>query len=473
MDAGQLTLKKAAEIGLASLTVLLIGSFVFYKERLFFEDPSYISFFILNFRSLDIQVHRYGSFITQLVPYIGQQLQLPIKPVLIGYAVSFNLFYLITASLLVYRYKQYRLALLMALYYFIFVSDSYFWISNEIHQAVAWMFLFFGVSIYLGFKGTKVFLFLVPFLLLAFLTLFTHFVVLIPTVYLWVYFILEKKNWPFSNKITIILSCLLTAIIILKFMSAQSYDSMVMTGLTKSSLGDIPGAFTKPEIKKFCTRCLVNYWIAIPVFLSGMVSLFRNNQILPALWTALTLIGYFIVMGLIYVGSIPSYYAESEWQSLGIIIAAPFVFSLLPHLKWSHTAGLITCIFLIRMIYMSTAIPAFSWRVGFEERVMNQMKHKGIYKLALIVDNDTDSRCISNWGASDETLLMSAMNGDKPLRTFFFIRKEDTALISKVTGTIGFYDTYLILPQDKLNRNYFVIDTTKSYVVMDYKELMK
>ena len=63
-----------------------------------FVNPSYISFFILNFRSLDIQVHRYGSFITQLVPYIGQQLQLPIKPVLIGYAVSFNLFYLINVT---------------------------------------------------------------------------------------------------------------------------------------------------------------------------------------------------------------------------------------------------------------------------------------------------------------------------------------------------------------------------------------
>src|SRR6185369_12630014 len=146
---------------------------------------------------------RYGSFITQMVPYFAQKLHLPIKAILIGYSVSFNLFYLSVASLLVYRYKQYALGILMALYYFLFVTDSYFWTNNEIHQAVGWMFLFFGVTLNMGNKNVKMPVLLPVFSVLAFLAVFTHFVVIIPVVFLWVYFLIEKNNWPFSKNTSV------------------------------------------------------------------------------------------------------------------------------------------------------------------------------------------------------------------------------------------------------------------------------
>ena len=148
MDAGQETLKKAAGIALAALAILLTGAIVFFKERVLFADAAYILFNILNYHSFAIQEHRYGSFITQVVPFLGQKLHLPVKFLIIGYGVSFNLFYFTVAAVLVYRYRQYRLAILMAFYYFLLVSQSYFWINNEIQQAVAWMFLLFGATIY-------------------------------------------------------------------------------------------------------------------------------------------------------------------------------------------------------------------------------------------------------------------------------------------------------------------------------------
>ena len=72
MNGGGQPLRNVAKIALAALLVLLTGAFVFYKERVLFADTAYILFNILNYHSFSIQEHRYGSFITQLVPYLGQ-----------------------------------------------------------------------------------------------------------------------------------------------------------------------------------------------------------------------------------------------------------------------------------------------------------------------------------------------------------------------------------------------------------------
>src|SRR6185436_11625598 len=102
-------------------------------------------FRIINLGELQPQEYRFGSFITQIFPLLGSKLHLPLSWIVVLYSASFNLFYLAVAAILVLKIKEYALAILMSFYYVLFVSDSYFWISNEVHQGIAWMFLFFGV----------------------------------------------------------------------------------------------------------------------------------------------------------------------------------------------------------------------------------------------------------------------------------------------------------------------------------------
>jgi phosphate starvation-inducible membrane PsiE len=81
---------KCSKIALAALGILLILSVIFFKERVFFADASYVLFDILNYKKFAIQEHRYGSFITQIVPYLGAKLHLPIRALVFSYAVIFN-----------------------------------------------------------------------------------------------------------------------------------------------------------------------------------------------------------------------------------------------------------------------------------------------------------------------------------------------------------------------------------------------
>lgn len=478
METDQHILKKPAKAALAALGVLLIGAIVFYKERLLFADTSFIVYSIINFKRLFIQNQRLGAVVTQIVPYLGQKFNLPIKTILFSYAISFNVFFFSVAVIVVYWFRQYRLAILMALYYFLIVSDSFFLANDEIHQAIAWMFLFLGSTLYLGHKKVNILLLRIPFLTLAFITVSTHFIAIITTVFLWVYLAVEKKNWPFSKSHTILLSCLLAAVILFKFRLAQSesYENVHLQGVLHPSLKYLAGTFSTPVVQMFFYRCLINYWIAIPILITGMVSLISSKQRLLAVWTVMSCIGYIMLMGLSY-GDLDKnvllFHIETEWESIGIIIAAPFVFSLLPRLKTSASIAILAIIFITRMCYIATAVPAFSWRISFQERVFTEMKRKNITKLALYMEPELMKSYILDWASPYETILSSAMNGDKPEITFFFVNKADTATQETLKDPKGFHDPYAMAPPKDLNNKYFGVDTLHPYRIMTTEELFK
>jgi len=357
------------------------------------------------------------------------------------------------------------------------------WPGNEVHQAVAWMFLFCGTSVYLGSRKANGVLLTIVFSLLAFLTISTHFVVIIPLIFLWAYIILDKTNWPFSQRATILL-CILLAMIAGTFFAVKystssgtdSYDSIHLRGITHFSLQDIIDAFTKPEVIMFFCRCFTNYWLGTIVFVVSIVALLRNKKRALAVWTVVSGLGYIIIMGLTYGdldGKALLFHMESEWASIGIIAAAGFVFTFLPRLKYSVAAWLLTGIFVVRLVYIVAFIPAFTARNDFKQQVFSQMKKKGITKLALIEEPKLMSATILQWGLPYESTLMSAMSGDKPQLTFLFVNPDDKILLNRLHDPGNFNALWEIIPGGSLNKEYFSIGSTNAYQVMTYAELLK
>ncbi len=277
---------------------------------------------------------------------------------------------------------------------------------------------------------------------------------------------------------SIILSCFLVGIIALKFLISQSkgYDDVHLHGITHFSLQDIIDSFSRPVVKIFLYRCVTNYWLAVIVFILGIVSLIRTGGKMLAWWAIISIIGYLILMGITYASEDSNTqlcYIEIEWQSLGIIAATPFVFSYLPKLKPSISVWLLIVIFITRLIYIAATIPSFTWRVHFNEIVLAQMKKKGINKLAFYMDNEIRPKYKLDWAAGYESLFSSAMKGDKPQLTFCFVNKDDSQTLEILKNPKGFYDAYYSLSPENINHNYFIIDTTQPYQIMTYQELFK
>ncbi len=466
-------------MALIALGILLIGAFILFKQRILFADAAFIAFNIINYKNMAIQIDRYGSFISQLFPYVGMKLHLPVKSLLVLYSASFNIFYFAVAFIL-YRCRQYGLTILTALYYFLIISASWFWTNNEVHQAVGWMFLMYGITTYMGSRKVNIIFTTTVFAILAFLTIFTHFVVIIPTVFLWVYFIIEKDNWPFSKAKTIVLSLILVAIVAYKYIRSVapsgSYETGHLYNLTHFSLQDIIDSFSTPVVRMFLYRCLTNYWIGAIIFIVSVVVLIRQKKKALAIWTVLSLTGYLIIMGLTY-GTFDEFvllfHIESEWASIGIIMATAMVFSFLPTLNYKTAAILLACVFVIRIGYIATAFPGFNQRIKTNESIVARMREKGLTKVAIYNNDSLVAINKLTWGIPYETLMNSALEGDKPQLVFFFVNKDDKRAIELATTTTKFYSGNSYYNTDDLNSDYFSVDTTVNFKVMSYEELMQ
>lgn len=468
-------LKRPAAIAIGAMALLLVGAFVFYRERMLFADASFITFSILDLHRFYIQEHRFGSFITQLVPWLGQKYHWPIKTILIGYSASFNIFYLLV-SLILYRMRQYSLVLLHALYYFLFVTESYYWTNNEIHQAISWMFLAFAA--YRLRKNATIgsALYFVLFPALAFLTVFTHFVVIIPVVFLFAYDALdiEERSKKLLIPSAIILAVIMGAKVALSL--NQPYDGSALHGVTHFSIKDVVLTFFTPVAKMFALRCFTLYWPALIMAVLGFVSLRGEGRKKQLAWTVVASIGYVIVMGLTYGGydrNFALYHIESEWASLSIIWGTPFIFSWLPKQKVRVSLLVISTLFLIRICYVTASAQRFKARNEFKSYVMNKMRERGIYRLA-IYDNDSLIKVMGlEWALPEETLLTSSLDGDTPRRTFRFVSREETTTLEDMQRNPGvsFKFTWL-LPKD-LDAFYFPSDSSRPYTVTTWEDFEK
>lgn len=475
MGDNEAVLKKCANIAVLALLLLLAGAVYYYRERMLFGDAPYIVVHIINDSKLYIQELRFGSVVTQIVPLVLSKLHVPLKTILLAYSVSFDVFFLLVAFILIRVYRQYGLAILLSLYGFLLVSQTYFWTNNEIHQAVAWMFLFLATTIHLGKKNVNFSIQLIIFFLLGATTVFTHILVILPCGFLWGYLMLEKSNWPFTRKRTIILSSVLAVIILAKLLLSmkQPYDGPRLHDPTHFSLHDILNTFGNIAIIRFLQRCVTNYWIAILLYAAGLYALTRQKEKRLILWTLACTLSYIVAMKLAFggFGDMSLFYIESEWAAFSIVLGTAFVYAFLPRLKPYIAMSLLVLVFLIRTVYIVNSAPLFSERTAFKEKVLTAMEQKQIMKL-VIDDSAARNAYLISWSLPDEGILLSALNGNKPQRSFLFAEDDFAGKVAEA-GNTGMIDCYSVNRPTAINAFYFQLDTVTSYKVMTTKDLFK
>ena len=466
----------AAFPAIGALVVLLLGAIVYFKERMLFADASAVLFKIINSRQIEVVEHRYGSFITQLFPYLAVKLHLSLEAVMLVYSVSFNLFYFTVAALLVYKYKQYALAILLALYLTLFVSDAYFWTNDEIHQGVTWLLLAFAITQTMTVKGRHILLSIPVFILLFGLAVSTHPLVLIVATYLWFFAMMDKKLWPFSKLMSWVYSIVLLALCFVKYSygAHHGYDSGKIEFITTFRIGALKTFLSWPFVQFFFTQCLRNYWIAILLFLVGIATLIMQKRWLQLLLTLAYTIGYLLLVSITFHDiSDVTFYLESEYMILGIIISAPFVYYLLPQMKGSLAVGVLIIVFLIRLGYIYSAVPIFKNRLALLNSISNKMRDKGFTKVVITgTEQSVDKQLMIRWCAPAESMILSRLHGSVPQCTFIMQNSEEMRNnhIERNDELLGPIKKMNVA---ELNARYFSIDTTAVYQVIGYEQLMK
>ncbi len=456
-------------VAVSAILVLAVFSLYTYQERMLFIDSAWITFNIINTESFVFAEHRYGAFITQMFPLIGTYMGLSLKTILLCYSLSFYLFYLGSALLLGFLFRQRWLAVLLALYLTLFVSDVYYWPNNEVHQGITWMFLFIGLYQYLQQRQKIIgYFFLVP---LAILAISSHLLVFVPLAFLWVLIHSQTRlTILLRDKRFIGTTCLLVVLMIVKYKLSNSgwYDPVKLEGVKKVSVAGIIDAFTSGQSKTFAGLLLTNYWLAIAVFCGSCFMLIKAKQYLNSLSMLLFACGYYLLICLTFPDAYPRslrFYMESEWSALSVIIAAPLVLGLIQSKKAGRLTLILIVVFSIRLGYIAHSYAYFHSRFKNLEWALRDIQDKKISKALIIEDkNKSEERFIMDWGLPVESMLLSKIRGDKVQTTFKVIDDHMPAMET----SDSFYSCFNIQPVKTLNNQYFILDSTQQYRIIKH-----
>ncbi len=447
--------------------IFLIASILFYRERMLFVDPCFVTFTILNTSELVITEHRYGAFITQLFPWIGGMMHLPLATILILYSASFYLFFSAVILLLIFRFKQYGLAILMAFYFTQFVSDVYFWPNNEVHQGIAWMFLFFGIMLSVKIEKPSVWMFPAA-LLTAFLAIFSHFIVFLPFAFLWIYFILEKKSWHISRKITIGFSIALGVLFFIKYQLGVEgwYDGEKLKAVTNINFASVVNSLSSGHAATMGRNIMTNYWLILPILIAGLFFLIKARKATQVGLTLISLTSYFVLICITFPDSYGRellFYMESQWMAFSIIAATPFVFQVIPQWSAKGITSALILIFAIRLLYIANSGIFFHNRFEKLEAAVDHAHQQGITKAVVHMDEQLNRTLIMTWGLPVESLTLSVMKGYDPPITIKVLKAEELIPASKDT----FLSSFSKMHVNQLNQYYFKIDSS-AYQILDF-----
>lgn len=458
------------------LLALLAGAVYYYKERMLFIDAPHILWRIMNEQAIQVADFRYGSFITQSFPVVAMWLHLPLRGVMALYSASFYIFYATVGLLLLFRFREYALTTLFALYLTLFVSATYFWPNNEIHQGVAWLLLAFMVNKWAAMRKAPLAVAFPLFVASLFLAIWTHPLVMVVAVFLWFFWIIEGDQWPYSRLQTIVYTAALLMLAYLKYNQGKTtgYDSTKIEVVNAFNLAHIKTIISSPQFKYLAKGVIANYWLVPLLFIWGSISLLKAKKYVLLAYSIAYATGYVCLLCITFWDVTANrFYLESEYMPLTIICCASFVYYTLPTLRSGATVALLALLFLVRVAYIVSAVAPFTGRIAILAAINNKMSEKKLTKVIINPTNATvDEALIMNWGGAVESIFISGLNGDPIQRTFLFNNNNQfTYFLTSGNDTlIGCWEKR---PSSRINHRYFVIDTTVPYTTIGYDELMK
>jgi hypothetical protein len=461
-------LKMGSKMSIATLFCLLLGSILYYQERIIFSDAAWVVYNIINKKELFIIEHRYGAFISQIFPLIGGYLGLSLSTILLLYSISFTIFYLSTA-LYLHWIKQYSLSILLGFYYTICCTSAYYWTNNEVHQATAWLMIFLGSTLHHeAIKSNRLFSYAL-FTLLAFLAIFSHPLILFSASFLWGFLYLEKKEGWVAQKSFWFYTLILVIILSIKLYMSQKgwYDGEKISNIKSANWVKISSAMRSYTAKEFLHHLVYSYWQMTLIILASYFVLIATKRVALALWMTLYLLLFFISICLTYPDKTIHFYIESEWMSISIIACFAFVRIVLPLLHHKLSVALLLAIFSFRLYAIAMAASPFEKHLHELNTVVS--KHQNNQETKIVYTNRNahlDDRLMMSWALPIETLLLSNLTNKKPSVTAILMSEEEyqNRKIKDIDKDI-MIEPFEILKLEKINKNYFRIDTCTRYKI--------
>ncbi len=447
----------STRIGHATFAVLTIFAFFFFKERTLFLDVSFQSFLIILHNDFAIQVHRFGAAMTQIFPLTAYRLGGSLTTILTAYSLSFVLVHWIMFWLCDSVLKQKELAFAIVLFNVFMVNNTFFWVQNEVIQAISLGLLFWALLLRRGsFSAFKWFDYPIVVSILVTLAYF-HPLVVFPFLFTAAYFFLtfferKKDHQPPTPPLSIpVIFTAVTGYFIVNFINTNytpnSYDPSAKGRINFEGTFSyfITNIETVPGFKDFRDNLWSDFAL-LPISLMALTIYFLlTKKILKLLFVWASVIAYVLLIVISYRHGGSWFHVESQYLPMSIFVILPLVWEFIPALSTvkmpsismpNGSVKLVAC--LVGLAILFRFFDIFQTHFIYQKRVhyIGEMLEK-TKKLEgtkfMIDDRNIDKKVmIQSWGFAIESLYYSALQSPDSVRSIVvFPNKEEMDATAK------------------------------------------
>ena len=436
--------------------LLILLSVLFYRERLL-ADSGYYLMRMVNSRMPWSEHGRFILIFSQLLPWLGVSLHLPMKAILLMYSLNHVLFHLLVFYLVVYRYRNTGAGILIILLQVAGLVTGFLVPMFELYYAASMLVLFAAIL----FSGRLNIPHQLIMLFLAFFIMSSHPVGIVMLIMVVGYNVIENG---FKHRLFYLyLGLLLAGLMLFKYFTASEYES----GKTAAILQDFSsGKYNAVYFSGLASFLLKNYF-SIALIALVITLLMINRRWYKQIWLYLFSILALAILSIFNTGNFDfSRYNEQVWFPVVFVVCFPLMLRLTNNI--GRKAGLFLSLLFIafigfRLFLITDNAMIYTKRTDRMQQVIEQAQQiegrKFIVDDALLVEGGIPG---PNWSYPIETMFLSAENGKT--QCISICTTEDyyyNEVYKQLNSTNYLFRRFEVEPLSYLNPRYFMLDTGK------------
>lgn len=405
-----------------------------------------------------IQNNRYGAVVTQVFPLVASRAGFSLDAISLIYSSAFVIYYFTCYWLCGSILKHYKIALCLLLIQIIFVTDTFYWIQSELPQGLSMLMVMTALLTSTDAGKHKIIKLFMLLPVIAF-TVFFHPILWIPAVFIMLYFAVNKGM--VTNKFIFYFGFI--SFFLFFYLKQQllvaSYDTAAIKG-SNNLLYLFPNWINLTTNRIFLQKCFGNFiWIPACSLLISAVYI-KNRRWLSLLLFGAFMSGYILLVNTTYPhGGTPDFYIENLYLPLGVFLAIPMMYDVLPQLPNIRIAYLLVILmFCVALIRIYVKGDTYVNRLDWERSYMTNNKGKKLLVAATPQMLDT---LIMPWGTPYEFWLLSTIETGKT-ESIFITDRNIVEMEYARWDMNTFITNWGAIPYTDLPKKYFIMTDTVS-----------
>jgi hypothetical protein len=448
-------------VGVFFLLSELVLAIFLYKERGTFMDVSFQTFEMIRTHALAPQVYRFGSALTQIYPFIGILLGLPLWMVAMLYSVGIIIYHGLVFYYCAFRRKSIRMMFVFILSSAMMTTHMFFWIQSEFSQALPFMigllcfleekqFNHFGLKQYsILIVGIVTLVFLHP---LAF-PVYTNCLLLIFAI---------KQNW--DKRILGISWLMAFGVYLIKRAFFKNWYDEGAQERTQNFISLFPNYFNTDSTKLFLSNAF-NIYIGVSISLLVLIIIlvYRKNYVLLVVSIA-SILAYFFMINVTHPQA-DEFYLENMYLAIPLLIAIPLssIYKLgEKQVVDKQLSGFLVCICLICIGRLWFVSGQYTERMNWFRTAMK--KYEG-QKMIISEKDAPMKQLLFSWPSAYECWMLSTIETGQTAS--LVIVDDIQKLIPYKDTTSAFIGIQIYRYQDLPSRYFIFKDTLTTYRIIE------